>query len=615
MPSPMPWSTRRLGAWVLAAPLALALTACGGGSDSSGPVPSGPGAPAGFTLDYDAKAYNFSWSTTATATRYELFEDPDGAAGPLPEAQIGGALSSSTYAHSLASQLLHERVNASYRLRACNASGCGAFTAALVPDLTKAIGQIQPRHTGLSAQWGASVALSADGSTLAVGAPGDDSGATGIDGDPTNSAASGSGAVVVFVRGSGGGWSQQAYVKASNTALGMAFGYSVALSADGNTLAVGSVWERGGATGINGDQTDTSKPGSPGAAYVFTRSSSQWTQQAYVKPSNTGVAQSFGSSVALAADGNTLAVGAVGESSNATGIQGDQTNSTMPTAGAVYVFSRFGSTWNQQAYVKASNTEPTPEYVTSPPLFTPVIANAQQFGTSLALSADGNTLAVGAPGERSAAMGVNGNQSDRSANKAGAVYLFTRSSNSLWSQLAYVKASNTNANDFFGHRLALSGDGATLAVGALGEASKATGIQGAQGDNAAPGAGATYVYTRGSGGWDQQAYIKASNTDAGDVFGNALALSFDGSTLAVGAPQEASNATGINGNQADNTAWQAGAAYVYRRDGVTWSQRAYVKPVGTRMSLAFGRTLALSADGHTLAIGADNQFDDALYLY
>ena len=605
----IPW---RLGTLLLAGPLALA--ACGGGSGGSDSAPTGPASPAGFTVAYDAKAYNFGWSAAATATRYELFEDPDGAAGPLPEAQIGGALSTTTHAHSLASQLLHERVNASYRLRACNASGCGAFTAALVPDLTKAIGQIQPSHTGLSPQWGASVALSADGSTLAVGAPGDDSGATGINGDPTNSAASGAGAVVVFVRGSGGGWSQQAYVKASNTALGMAFGYSVALSADGNTLAVGSVRERGGATGIDGDQADTSKPGSPGAAYVFTRSNSQWTQQAYVKPSNTGVAQSFGSSVALAADGNTLAVGAAEESSNATGIQGDQTNSTMPTAGAVYVFSRFGNTWNQQAYVKASNTEPTPEYVTSPPLFTPAIANAQQFGTSLALSADGNTLAVGAPGERGAATGVNGNQSDRSANKAGAVYLFTRSS-SVWSQQAYVKASNTNPNDFFGHRLALSGDGATLAVGALGEASKATGIQGAQSDNAAPGAGAAYVYTRSSGGWAQQAYIKAGNTDAGDVFGNALALSFDGSTLAVGAPQEASNATGINGNQADNTAWQAGAAYVYRRDGGTWSQRAYVKPVRTRMSLAFGRTLALSADGHTLAIGADNQFDGALYLY
>lgn len=605
---------RRLSALLLAVPLALALTACGGSGSAqpSDPAPSGPVSPMGFTVGYDVKAYNFSWNPSTNATRYELFEDPDGATGSQPEVQIGGTLANTAYAHSLTSQLLHERVNASYRVRACDASGCGAFTAALVPDLTKAIGQIQPNHTGLSARWGSSVALSADGSTLAVGATGDDSGATGINGDPGNAAASGSGAVVVFVR-SGGGWTQQAYIKASNTASETSFGFSVALSADGNTLAAGSIGERGGATGINGDQTDTSKPGSPGAAYVFTRSNSQWTQQAYVKPSNTGVAQSFGWSVALAADGNTLAVSAVGESSNATGIHGDQTNSMMPSAGAVYVFSRFANTWNQQAYVKASNTEQTPEYVTAPG-FINVIANAQQFGTSLALSADGNTLAVGALGERSAATGINGNQADRSANKAGAVYLFTRSS-SVWSQQAYIKASNTDANDFFGYRLALSGDGATLAVGAQGEASKATGIQGVQSDNSAQGAGAAYVYTRGSVGWNQQAYIKASNTDTGDVFGNALALSFDGNTLAVGAPQEASSATGMNGNQADNTVWQAGAAYIYRRDGSTWNQRAYVKPMSTKMSLAFGRTLALSADGQTLAVGADNQFDGALYLY
>ncbi|WP_426306281.1 integrin [Acidovorax facilis] len=485
----MLWTPRRLSALLLAAPLALVLTACGGSgsAEPSDPAPSGPVSPTGFTVGYDVKAYNFSWNPSTNATRYELFEDPDGATGSQPEMQIGGALTNTAYAHSLTSQLLHERVNASYRVRACDASGCGAFTAALVPDLTKSIGQIEPNHTGLSARWGSSVALSADGSTLAVGASDDRSSATGINGDAANTAAPGSGAVVVFVR-SGGSWIQQAYIKASNTATYTLFGFSVALSADGNTLAVGSIWERGGATGINGDQRDTSKPGSPGAAYVFTRSTNQRTQQAYVKPSNTGVAQSFGWSVALAADGNTLAVSAVGESSNATGVHGDQTNSMMPTAGAVYVFSRFENTWSQQAYVKASNTEQTPEYVTIPG-FTNVIANAQQFGTSLALSADGNMLAVGAPGERSAATGVNGNQADRSANRAGAVYLFTRSS-SVWSQQAYIKASNTDASDFFGYRLALSGNGATLAVSALGEASKATGIQGVQSDNSAQGAGA-----------------------------------------------------------------------------------------------------------------------------
>jgi hypothetical protein len=140
--------------------------------------------------------------------------------------------------------------------------------------------------------------------------------------------------------------------------------------------------------------------------YVFSRSGSTWSQQAYVKASNTGADDSFGYSVALSADGNTLAVGATGEDSNAIGIGGDQTNNSAGQSGAVYVFSRSGSTWSQQAYVKASNT-----------------GADDGFGYSVALSADGNTLAVGATGEESNATGIGGDQTNNSAS-AGAVYLY-----------------------------------------------------------------------------------------------------------------------------------------------------------------------------------------------
>jgi hypothetical protein len=119
--------------------------------------------------------------------------------------------------------------------------------------------------------------------------------------------------------------------------------------------------------------------------------------------------------------------------------------------------------------------------------------------------------------------------------------------------MGYLKASNTNAGDRFGV-VALSTDGNTLAVGAINEASAATGINGNQADNSAAGAGAVYIYTRSGTTWSQQAYIKASNTGTSDQFGGALALSSDGNTLAVGAVGEASAATGINGNQADNSA-------------------------------------------------------------
>ena len=207
------------------------------------------------------------------------------------------------------------------------------------------------------------------------------------------------------------------------------------------------------------------------------------------------------------------------------------------------------SPFAQEAYIKASNTNA-----------------ADRFGQSVAVSGDGNTLAVGADGEDSAATGVNGDQADNNAVAAGAVYVFTRDSGGVWTQQAYVKASITDADDGFGHSVALSGDGNTLVVGADGEDSAATGVNGDQTDNNAPGAGAVYFFTRKNFGsvWIQQAYIKASNTDASDGFGHSVALSGDDNRLAVGADGEDSAAIGVNGDQADNNASAAGAVYVSR---------------------------------------------------
>ena len=241
-------------------------------------------------------------------------------------------------------------------------------------------------------------------------------------------------------------------------------------------------------------------------------------------------------------------VGAAAEDSNATGVNGNQADNSASGSGAVYVFTRDGAgSWSQQAYIKSSNADAS-----------------DGFGSSVALS--GDTLAVGTGYEDSNTTGVNGNQLNNSASTSGAVYVFTRDDTGLWSQQAYIKASNTDALDFFGDHIALSGD--ILAVGASnpgfwGEDSNATGVNGDDTNNFASSSGAVYVFTRdGTGSWSQQAYIKASNTDAEDWFGGSVALS--GGTLAVGAGYEDSNATGVNGNQADNSAYAAGAVYVFR---------------------------------------------------
>jgi hypothetical protein len=260
-------------------------------------------------------------------------------------------------------------------------------------------------------------------------------------------------------------------------------------------------------------------------------------QQAYLKASNTNAGDAFGYAVAIS--GDTLVVGAPGEASNATGVNGNQGDNSAPYAGAAYLFTRSGAAWSQQAYLKASNTNA-----------------GDNFGYAVAIS--GDTLVVGAPDEASSATGVNGNESNNSATDAGAAYVFTRSG-STWSQQAYLKASNTEANDYFGYAVALSGD--RLVVGAYGEDSNSSGVNGNQTDNSAGQAGAVYVFTRSGSIWSQQAYLKASNTDNYDLFGWSVALS--GDTLVVVAPYEDSNTTGVNGNQSDNSASAAGAAYVF----------------------------------------------------
>ncbi len=382
------------------------------------------------------------------------------------------------------------------------------------------------------------------------------------------------------------------YFKASNTGERDHFGWAVSLSADGNTLAVAAWGEGSNATGINGDQSDNSVRPS-GAVYIFTRSEGTWFQQAYVKASNTGKSDVFGSSVSLSGDGDTLAVAAGGEGSNATGINGDQSDNSMDASGAVYVFTRSGGAWSQQAYVKASNT-----------------GDFHWFGSSVSLSGDGDTLAVGAPWEDSNATGINGDQSDNSAGFAGAVYVFTLSGGT-WSQQAYVKASNTDGEDYFGSSVSLSGDGDTLAVGASWEDSNATGINGAQGNNLTQDSGAVYVFTRSEGSWFQQAYIKASNTGERDHFGGNISLSADGNTLVVGALVEDSNATGINGGQGNNLTQDSGAVYVFTRSGGTWFQQAYVKASNTGQNHWFGSSVSLSRDGDTLAVGARREDSNA----
>ncbi|MFZ4985094.1 MAG: FISUMP domain-containing protein [Blastocatellia bacterium] len=422
--------------------------------------------------------------------------------------------------------------------------------------------------------FGSAVAI--NGNTVVIGAPGERSSATGVNGNQLDNSADDSGAAYVFVR-NGTTWSQQAYLKASNSEKFDRFGGSVSIF--GETIVVGATQEDSAATGINGDQTSNIALES-GAAYVFVRSGTAWSQQAYLKASNSETGDFFGSSVSI--HGETIIVGAELESSAATGVNGTQSSNGSYSSGAAYVFVRNGTTWSQQAYLKASNTD-----------------EGDQFGC--AVSINGETAVIGAVLEASAATGVNGNQSDNSAALSGAAYVFVRNG-ATWSQQGYLKASNAQSGDFFGRSVAIAGD--TVLVGAPNEYSAATGVNGDGSDNSTPEAGAAYVFVRTGLNWSQQAYLKASQSERGNKFGVAVAVAAD--TIVVGAGQESGRARGVNGDQSDIGEISSGAAYVFvRATGGAWSQQAYLKASNTREYSYFGRAVGIS--GETIIVGAEGE--------
>ncbi|TGL53673.1 hypothetical protein EHQ55_00765 [Leptospira meyeri] len=382
-------------------------------------------------------------------------------------------------------------------------------------------------------------------------------------------------------------WESQAYLKAPNAEASDVFGYAVAIS--GDTIVVGAVGEASNETTItNGEGASSDNSlGLAGAVYVFQRTGSTWSQQAYIKAPNEEASDQFGISVAI--DGDTIVVGANLEDSNQTTITNGPTASgdnSASNAGAVYVFKRTGSTWAQEAYIKPSNIEA-----------------GDQFGFPVAIS--GDTIVVGSYLEDSNQTSITNGPTasgNNSFTDSGAIYVFHRSG-STWSQEAYIKPSNVETQDFFGKGLAISGD--TIVAGANLEDSNQTTITNggtASSNNGATSAGAAYVYQRTGSTWVEQAYLKAPNADAGDQFGEDVAINKD--TIVVAAFAEASNQITITNGQtasSDNSATNVGAAYVFKRTGSTWTHEAYLKAPNAKADEYFGTSLAI--EGDTIAVG------------
>lgn len=456
---------------------------------------------------------------------------------------------------------------------------------------------LKPPQTNNGDDFGTAVAISAD--TIVVGELFEDSNSTSIingsDLSGANDSGSANGAAHVFTR-SGSTWSYQAYLKPPSTTNNDIFGVSVAIDAD--TIVVGANAEDSSTTAIiNGtDLSSTNDSGSAaGAAYVFTRSGTSWSHQAYLKAPNASTSDEFGISVAV--DGSTVVVGANAEDGNSTAIINGSdlsaANNSGSNNGAAYVFTRSGTTWSHEAYLKAPST-----------------TNEDGLGQAVAL--DGDTTVAGSRGEDSTTTSIiNGtdlSSTNESGGANGAAYVFTRSG-TTWSHQAYLKAPNTSNSDFFSTSLAVDSD--TIVVGAMQEASTTTSIINgtdlSSTNNSGTVNGAVYVFTRSGTSWSHEAYLKAPNTSNSDQFGISVAAS--GNIIAVGASTEDSSTTsiisGADLSSANDTGSNNGAVYVFTRSGTTWSHHAYLKAPNSSNDDLFGT--AVDVDDDTIVVGAKRE--------
>jgi len=362
---------------------------------------------------------------------------------------------------------------------------------------------------------GRSVSISADGNTAIVGGVLDDGSV---------------GAAWIWTR-SGGVWTQQGNKLVGSGAVGSSNqGLSAAISGDGNTIIVGGP----------ADNNNT------GAAWVWTRSGGVWTQQGnkLVGSGAVGSAQQ-GYAVSLSVDGNTAIIGGPFDGG--------------PGGGGAWVWTRSGGVWSQQGNKLAGSG---------------AVGNSSRQGTSVALSADGNTAIIGGYGDNAA---------------HGAAWVWTRSGG-VWTQqgpkLVGLGAVSGVGNSWQGWSVALSATGDTAIIGGLTDNNNT---------------GAVWVWTRNAGIWNQQSgKLTASGNVGAALVGNSVSLSADGDTAFVG---------GSGGD---------GATWVWTRSGGIWSQQGdRLIGSGAVGAAQQGSSVSLSADGKTAIVGGllDKGFAGAAWIF
>ncbi|MEM1261438.1 MAG: cadherin domain-containing protein [Pseudomonadota bacterium] len=528
---------------------------------------------------------------TSDFAEYVVTASPDGIVSPT-DRQVGITSSSATLELPLVST---DFTNTTFTVEARDASGnLLAFSPSIALDngvASEALtGYIKASVAEDGDDFGGAVALSPDGSTMAIGAIGEDSASPT---DPTDNSLSSTGAVTVYAK-TGTAWQVEGYIKAPNAEDSDFFGHAVALSEDGSTLLVGAPLEDGNALRVDGDGTDNSRSDS-GAAYVYRRSNGTWALDAYLKPPFGVTGFWFGRALAMSADGDTLFVGAMYQE-NSLEVSVPTTN-TPPadrraaappnrrTAVFVYRFDNGAWTYDDQFSVR----NPT---------------ESRSIYDNLSASADGNRVVIGGPADDSDATTIDGDATNANRPDSGAAYVFDFDAQDGWDVAAYLKAPNAGANDLFGYDVDISADGRFVLVGAPNEDS----VIGMPSDDSLPDSGAAYLFEESATGWTFVEMVKPASVQGQDGWGRAVAINGVGTLLAVASPFETTSATGVlsDGSNID-TAFESGAVAVFRSNAGTWSEGRLLKANNTDEDDGFGFAVAISDDGETVLVGAPNE--------
>jgi len=342
----------------------------------------------------------------------------------------------------------------------------------------------------------------------------------------------GGGAVYIFFL-SGGTWSLEQTLVGADTTAGDSFGISVSFSDDASRVLIGASLDDDGGS-------------SSGSAYVFSRSGTVWTQEQKIVASDDAAGGNFGEHLDMSADGTRLVVGSKGIDSS---------------RGAAYVFSRSGVTWTEEQKVTASDA-----------------AVSDQYGTSVAIDSDGTRIVAGAPGD------------DDGGSSSGSAYVATRSG-VTWTEEQKIVASDDDAGDTFGGMADITDDGTRVIIGAGQENSYA---------------GSAYVFSRSGVVWTEEQKLAASDGASFNFFGGGndggVHISSDGSSAIVSAYGNSSN---------------RGAAYYFTRSGTVWTEeQKAVAPDGVASDF-FGISADFQPDGIRFVAVAqgDDSFAGSAYVF